>query len=111
MSWKAVDGAEGVLENDMKEFDVDGVSILIARNANGWFAYPALCPHMEAQLAFGTCDGKTITCMQHLWQWDMETGAPVGLAEEPIKTYPVRCEGGTVQVFIEKELKYAYQED
>lgn len=111
MSWKPVEGAEGVLENDMKEFDVGGVSILIARNANGWFAYPALCPHMEAQLAFGTCDGKIITCMQHLWQWDMETGEPVGLAEEPIKTYPVKFENGTVRVFIEKELKYAYQED
>ncbi|MFH1345876.1 MAG: Rieske 2Fe-2S domain-containing protein [Pseudomonadota bacterium] len=111
MSWKPVEGADSVLENDMKEFEVDGVAVLIARNATGYFAYPALCPHMEAQLAFGTCDGKLITCMQHLWQWDMETGDPVGMAEESIKTYPTKFEEGRVWIFFEEELKYAYMED
>ncbi len=111
MSWKPVEGADSVPENVMKEFEVDGVAVLIARNATGYFGYPALCPHMEAQLAFGTCDGKLITCMQHLWQWDMETGDPVGMAEEPIKTYPTKFEEGRVWIFFEEELKYSYMED
>ena len=35
MTWKLIEGADNVLENDMKEFEVDGVGILIARNATG----------------------------------------------------------------------------
>ena len=111
MVWELVEGAAAVLENDMKEFEIDGVGILIARNASGFYAYPALCPHMEAQLAFGTCDGKLITCMQHLWQWEMETGEPVGMAEEALKTYPTKEENGQIYIWFEQEHKYAYMED
>jgi UDP-MurNAc hydroxylase len=33
------------------------------------------CPHMKADLAkFGVIDGTTLTCNQHGWQWDLETG-------------------------------------
>lgn len=111
MSWRQVCSIHGVLENEMKEFEIDGIAVLIARNADGFFGYPALCPHMESQLSFGTCDGKLITCMQHLWQWDMRSGDPIGLAEEPLKQYQTKVEGDNVLIFIENELKYSYQED
>ncbi len=110
MGWKRVCDTESILENDMQEFEIDGITILIARNAEGFWAYPPNCPHMEAQLAFGTCDGQLITCLQHLWQWDMRTGAPVGLAEEPLKQYRTKVEDSSVFVDLERELKYAGQD-
>ncbi len=33
------------------------------------------CPHMKADLSkFGVVEGNTLTCNQHGWQWDLETG-------------------------------------
>lgn len=33
------------------------------------------CPHMKADLSkFGVVDGTTLTCNQHGWQWDLDTG-------------------------------------
>lgn len=33
------------------------------------------CPHMKADLSkFGVVEGTTLTCNQHGWQWDLESG-------------------------------------
>jgi hypothetical protein len=32
--------------------------------------------------ADGFFDGKTLTCHQHLWQWDIHSGSAIGLAEQ-----------------------------
>jgi toluene monooxygenase system ferredoxin subunit len=29
----------------------------------------------------------------HLWQWDIRTGAPIGIAEAPLQAYPLAVEG------------------
>jgi UDP-MurNAc hydroxylase len=58
--------------------------------ADGWFAethddtstitldgwqIQRRCPHMKADLSkFGVVEGATLTCNQHGWQWDLETG-------------------------------------
>jgi UDP-MurNAc hydroxylase len=58
--------------------------------ADGWFAethddtstitldgwqMQRRCPHMKADLSkFGVVEGTTLTCNQHGWQWDLNTG-------------------------------------
>ncbi|CAM3125727.1 MBL fold metallo-hydrolase [Skermania piniformis] len=58
--------------------------------ADGWFAeahddtastelagweIQRRCPHLKADLTkFGVVEGTTLTCNQHGWQWDLETG-------------------------------------
>jgi toluene monooxygenase system ferredoxin subunit len=101
MGWQVACTVSDLAENEMKEFDLGGASVLVARNTDGFFAYPPLCPHQESELAFGTCDGDLITCMTHLWQWDMRSGAPVGLAAQPLKLYPTRIEGDRVFVLLD----------
>ena len=32
----------------------------------------------------------------HLWQWDIRTGAPLGLAEAPLQRYPLAVEGDSL---------------
>jgi toluene monooxygenase system ferredoxin subunit len=41
----------------------------------------AICPHQEVALCEGLFDGTVLTCHQHLWQWDIRSGAPMGIAE------------------------------
>jgi toluene monooxygenase system ferredoxin subunit len=38
-------------------------------------------------------DGATLTCHMHLWQWDIRSGAPLGIAEAPLQRYPLAREG------------------
>ncbi|MGV0635962.1 MBL fold metallo-hydrolase [Mycolicibacillus trivialis] len=41
----------------------------------GGYEIQRRCPHMKADLSkFGVVEGTTLTCNQHGWQWDLETG-------------------------------------
>ena len=112
MSWKRVCAVGDMTDVKLKAFDVDGVSILIANLGPELKAYPPLCPHMEEPLEqSGLCEGFTLTCMKHLWQWDMRTGAPSGPAEKALLMYDVKQEGDDVLVYVEKELEYEYEGD
>lgn len=73
-----------IRHNGFKVFVVDGEKILIAQSDDKFYAYDGTCPHQEVCLSDGMYDGKTFTCHQHLWQWDITTGEPQGLAEAPL---------------------------
>lgn len=76
-----------------------GMKVLIARNNGDYFACQAMCPHQEVALCEGLFDGSTLTCHQHLWQWDIRTGAPLGLAEAPLECYRTHIDGDAVYIF------------
>jgi toluene monooxygenase system ferredoxin subunit len=42
-----------------------------------------------------------LTCLEHLWQFDLRTGAPMGDAEAPMTTYKLKREGGELYVWVE----------
>jgi len=112
MSWKRVCSANDIAANSLKQFDVQGVPILIANLGDEFRAYPPLCPHMEERLeSSGICEGGTLTCSKHLWQWDMRTGEMRGEAQKSLLLYEVKQENDDVLVNIEKELEYEYEGD
>jgi toluene monooxygenase system ferredoxin subunit len=88
----------------MKAFEVEGGSrILIANAGEDYFAYQALCPHMDAPLEDGIHDGSVLTCLDHLWQFDLRTGAAMGDAEAPLQAYRIKREGDALFVWIGSE--------
>jgi toluene monooxygenase system ferredoxin subunit len=108
---KRLCSAGDVAENAMTKFEVDGIKVIVARIDGDYFAYPPLCPHMAEPLEIsGVCDGGTLTCTKHLWQWDMKSGAEQGMAEKPLLLYPVSREGDDLWIEIEHELVYDYDE-
>lgn len=112
MSWKKLCNINELTEKGLKRFEVDGVPMVVARVGDEFFAYPPLCPHQEEQLeASGVCDGEMLTCTKHLWQWDMRTGEERGMAEKPLLMYDVKTEADDLWVFVEKELRYEYDDD
>src|SRR5262245_12641682 len=84
-----------VPENALKECEAEGGLKLVVANAGGgeFFGFQAICPHQEVPLCEGMFDGSTLTCHMHLWQWDVRTGAPLGIAEAPLERYPLVREG------------------
>lgn len=113
MSWKTVCAQADVEDNAIKLFDVEGISILVARVGEQFAAYPPVCPHMEEPLEeSGLCAKGKLTCTKHLWQWDMITGeAEPGPAESSLLMYEVRTEDGQIQVNLERELEYDFDDD
>jgi toluene monooxygenase system ferredoxin subunit len=82
----------------MKEFTVDGLSVLIAHTGDGFVAFQALCPHEAIPLEQGMLDGSTLTCLEHMWQFDIKTGAPLGDALEGLRGYPLKEEHGQLYI-------------
>lgn len=109
MGWRRVCATGDVGEDELREFEVGGISVLVANAGGEFFAYPPFCPHQETPLALGMIDGDTLTCIKHLWQWNMKTGEMRENAESPLLLYEVRVEEGEVLVNLEKELRYGYQ--
>jgi toluene monooxygenase system ferredoxin subunit len=83
-----------VPENTLKECEAEGGLKLVVANAGGeFYGFQAQCPHQDVPLCEGLFDGSTLTCHMHLWQWDVRTGAPQGIAEAPLERYPLVREG------------------
>lgn len=63
------------------------------------YAIDALCSHGQARLCEGFVDGHEIECPLHQGRFDLRSGAPTcAPAVLPVQTYPVRIEGGRVQL-------------
>jgi nitrite reductase/ring-hydroxylating ferredoxin subunit/(2Fe-2S) ferredoxin len=97
-AWKRVCRPEDVPANGMKQFSVDGTDVLIVNAGPDFVAYQAMCPHEAIPLEQGVHDGSTMTCLEHMWQFDLRTGAPMGDAETGLKGYPLKQEQGEIYV-------------
>jgi toluene monooxygenase system ferredoxin subunit len=99
MSKKMICRIAEVPANGMKECEAEGgLKLLVANSGSEYFAVQAICPHQDVPLCEGLFDGSILTCHQHLWQWDIRTGAPMGLAEAPLERYDVQVEGDAIFV-------------
>ncbi len=112
VSWKSVCGVDDLAAGSLKEFEIDGVPILIANLGDIFRAFPPVCPHMEEPLEFsGICEGDLLTCSKHLWQWNMRTGQFIDPAEKPLLQYETRVADDTLYAYIEEELEYEFDDD
>jgi toluene monooxygenase system ferredoxin subunit len=94
--------------NGIKDFVLDGGErVLIANFSDSYYAYNGNCPHQGTCLAEGFFDGAVLTCNKHLWQWDITTGKPIGLAEAPLESYQLEIEDGEIYVRKANALKMA----
>jgi toluene monooxygenase system ferredoxin subunit len=82
-----------VPENTLKECEAEGLKLVVANAGGEFVGFQAMCPHQDVPLCEGLFDGSTLTCHMHLWQWDVRSGAPLGIAEAPLQRYPIEREG------------------
>jgi toluene monooxygenase system ferredoxin subunit len=100
-AWKRVCARADVPANGMKQFSVDGVDVLMVNAGDAFVACQAICPHEAVPLEEGVHDGSTLTCMEHMWQFDLKTGAPLGDAQEGLKEYRLKEEHGDLYIALE----------
>lgn len=99
---------EQIPANGMIQCEAEGgLKLLVANAGRDYFAYQAMCPHQDVPLCEGLYDGAVLTCHQHLWQWDIRTGAAIGLAEAALESFPVQVEGDSIYVVAQSALNAA----
>ena len=81
--------------NGLKQFG----EICVINAGDRFFACQAQCPHQGVALCEGSFDGETLTCLEHLWQWNVRQGGePQGLAEKPLEMFEVTLEGDSLYI-------------
>src|ERR1043165_9532117 len=100
MAKRLVCRVQDVAERELLECQTEDSLKLVVANVGGGgvCGFQATCPHQEVPLCEGVFDGSTLTCHMHLWQWDVRSGAPLGIAEAPLQKYALNRDGDALYV-------------
>ncbi len=99
MGWIDVPGAEALDEDEVIGAELGGKKIAVARTQGALFAFDNVCTHQYALLSDGFVEDGTIECPLHQGRFECATGkALCAPLTQGITVYPVREDGGRVQV-------------
>jgi 3-phenylpropionate/trans-cinnamate dioxygenase ferredoxin subunit len=97
--WITVAPADDFPPGTRRVVDVDDVMVLVFNLDGEYYAIEDVCTHDYASLDDAELNGEEITCPRHAARFNVRTGeALCAPAYEAISTFPVRIEGGKVQV-------------
>jgi nitrite reductase/ring-hydroxylating ferredoxin subunit len=83
---------------------LEGKRILLANVEGRIYAAADTCTHEEASLSSGSLQGARVKCPLHGSRFDVRTGQALDEpAEEDLRTYAVRIEGGRILVAVPDE--------
>ena len=100
-------------DGTMKEVEIQGKKILLARIKGKYYATQGRCPHFGGNLSHGVLDGTVVTCPLHGSQFDLTDGHIVrwvkgsGVSSavlrklksaRPLDTYKVKVEGDKILI-------------
>ncbi len=84
---------------DMGAFFIEGREVLLVRDARGSLhAFDGLCPHEDTPLVDGDFDGNVLTCLSHLWSFDVTTGIGINPPGCRLTHYALKVEDDDVFV-------------
>jgi nitrite reductase/ring-hydroxylating ferredoxin subunit len=85
----------------MAGVQVEGKELLLSNLGGEVYAVDGICTHEESRLADGFMVEERVVCQLHLSQFDLRTGEVQNPpAFEPLKTYNVKIEEGSIFVEI-----------
>ncbi len=77
---------------------VAGVRLCYGRSGERFFAIDDTCPHAGGSLTEGMLDGDLVICPLHAYAFESATGRCLDEPSCSVRAFPVRVEGGTLQV-------------
>ncbi len=101
MAWKKVCRTDEIADGTARQIKGDN-PIAVFHVGNEFFATDDTCTHAKFSLADGYIEGEEVVCALHEARFCLRTGRALSFpAVVPLRTYPVRVEGG--EVFVEVE--------
>ena len=97
--WSHAASVADLSDDEPLGVEVEGRPIALYRIGGEYYATSNICTHVFALLSDGFLEDCTIECPLHNGRFDVRTGkALTSPVETDIETYPVRMEGGDLQV-------------
>jgi toluene monooxygenase system ferredoxin subunit len=96
-------------QGEMAAYDVNGTKVLLVHTESGQLrAVQLICPHQSFPLTDGELDGDALTCVKHMWRFDVVSGCSLNPTGAEIALYPVKVEDDQIYVSVAGiEPKYA----
>jgi toluene monooxygenase system ferredoxin subunit len=89
-------------DGEMLTVNIGAVDVLLCHLDGEVFAYEDRCPHLANPLSKGALDAPVLTCPAHEWAFDVRTGTGVNPAAACLRRFPVRIEGDTILVDLDR---------
>ena len=96
--WVQLAGAADVPPGEGRTVTADGLRLALFNDGGEFFAVDDNCPHQGASLGDGVLHEGRIICPLHSWVFDVRTGQCPRNTHAPVRAYPTRCSGGSVEV-------------
>jgi len=97
--WIDVAGEREIRPGAWRTVDVDGTDVAVFNLDGAYYAIEDVCTHDGGILTGGDVEGDVIVCPRHGARFSIRTGEVLAPpAYEDVPTFPVRVEGGIVQV-------------
>jgi toluene monooxygenase system ferredoxin subunit len=92
VEWHETMHIDDLWDGDMAPVEVDGTKVLLVNVDGDVKAYLNRCPHQAWALDEGDFDGQTLTCIRHMWTFDVTDGKGINPDDECLTRF--RCEVG-----------------
>lgn len=99
MEWINVAPVEEIAPGQWRTVDTEAGLIAVFNIDGEYYAIEDTCTHDGGELTGGDVEGDVIVCPRHGARFSIKTGQVLAPpAYEDVRTFPVRLEGGKVQV-------------
>jgi toluene monooxygenase system ferredoxin subunit len=99
MTWHSLGSLDDLWEGDMVSMNVDSHELLVMRLDGGdVHVYQGICPHQDQKLVDGDLTGNVLTCLGHMWQFDVTSGQGVNPKNCKLSRYPTEVVDGDIRV-------------
>ena len=98
MTWRAVMSAADLWEGELTGVQLGGRNIVLVNVGGEIRAYEDRCPHLGFQLSEGDLDGRTLTCANHQWEFDVLTGRGTNPGNCRLTVFGTRVREGQIEI-------------
>jgi toluene monooxygenase system ferredoxin subunit len=100
VTWQVVMPADDLWEGELTGVDLGGKKIVLLNAGGEIRAFADRCPHLGFQLSEGSLDGCTLTCANHLWEFDALTGEGTNPGNCQLTVFGARVRYGQIEVVV-----------
>jgi nitrite reductase/ring-hydroxylating ferredoxin subunit len=77
---------------------IEGIDVAVMRVDDQLYAFDRFCPHARGDLSDGDVIDGQLTCPDHGWYFDIETGRCLKKNGTDIRRFPLRVVDGMIEV-------------